>query len=718
MSDLLVLWAILLLVASLVRRRTSVFRDVALATIAAGATALVAVRMMTGDWPDLGGALTASDPPGVVPSLRLAAATAAVITASPHLSRPFRRIGHWLITGAAVGLVIIGATTPGGAIMALLIAGATGAIVHLVFGSSAGRPGLDEVHDALTELGVESTDLAVAERQVAGVYTLQCNDPDGRRLRVLVYGRDAWDTQLLVRIWRVLWYRRTEALSLTRLQQAEHEAFLTLHAANRGVSVPGVVTAGRTVQNDALLVLRWDLEPLGDEIDDATLADMWSIVDSLAVADIAHGDLAPSRFLRDGDGRLVLTGLGGAAVAPIEDQVRADQAQLLVTTALLVGAERALAAAIAHLGAEGLAPVLPYLQTAALGGELRRDGRVDKLDLDDFRKAAAGVAAIEPPSLAKLRRVSLGALIRMALLSLAAYSILSAMGDVDFEELWQELQDATWAWVIVGFLAGQTPRLAQPISTRGASPIPLPYGPVYALQLAISFVNLAIPSTAARVAINVRFFQRQGVPPASAVSIGAIDGFGGFVVQVLILTLTLVLGLGSVELDIDPSSAISSLVNLLVIIVVAAIVVLIVALVVPKLRRWVWAKIEPWVHQVWSTVQNLKSPLKVLEILGGNLLSELLFAATLGIFLEAFGSSTSFANLLVINVTASLFAGLMPIPGGIGVTEGALIAGLTAAGIPSTVAFAAVILYRMATFYLPPIWGAFAFRWLERNKYL
>jgi uncharacterized protein (TIRG00374 family) len=60
----------------------------------------------------------------------------------------------------------------------------------------------------------------------------------------------------------------------------------------------------------------------------------------------------------------------------------------------------------------------------------------------------------------------------------------------------------------------------------------------------------------------------------------------------------------------------------------------------------------------------------------------------------------------------------MPIPGGIGVTEGALIAGLTAAGIPPTVAFAAVMLYRMATFYLPPIWGAFAFRWLERNKYL
>ncbi len=29
-----------------------------------------------------------------------------------------------------------------------------------------------------------------------------------------------------------------------------------------------------------------------------------------------------------------------------------------------------------------------------------------------------------------------------------------------------------------------------------------------------------------------------------------------------------------------------------------------------------------------------------------------------------------------------------------------------------------MILYRIATFYLPPLWGCFAFRSLERNQYL
>jgi len=60
----------------------------------------------------------------------------------------------------------------------------------------------------------------------------------------------------------------------------------------------------------------------------------------------------------------------------------------------------------------------------------------------------------------------------------------------------------------------------------------------------------------------------------------------------------------------------------------------------------------------------------------------------------------------------------MPIPGGIGVVEGGLILGLTQVGVPEEAAFGAVMLYRMATFYLPPIWGYFAFRWLEKTRQL
>jgi uncharacterized membrane protein YbhN (UPF0104 family) len=66
----------------------------------------------------------------------------------------------------------------------------------------------------------------------------------------------------------------------------------------------------------------------------------------------------------------------------------------------------------------------------------------------------------------------------------------------------------------------------------------------------------------------------------------------------------------------------------------------------------------------------------------------------------------------------SLFAGLLPVPGGIGVAEAGLTLGLQAAGLPSETAFAIALAYRFATFYLPPIWGWFCYRWLIRERYL
>jgi glycosyltransferase 2 family protein len=44
--------------------------------------------------------------------------------------------------------------------------------------------------------------------------------------------------------------------------------------------------------------------------------------------------------------------------------------------------------------------------------------------------------------------------------------------------------------------------------------------------------------------------------------------------------------------------------------------------------------------------------------------------------------------------------------------------GLTAAGMSEEAALSAVLLYRAATFYVPPLWGFFALRWLQRRAYL
>ena len=111
-------------------------------------------------------------------------------------------------------------------------------------------------------------------------------------------------------------------------------------------------------------------------------------------------------------------------------------------------------------------------------------------------------------------------------------------------------------------------------------------------------------------------------------------------------------------------------------------------------------------------------PTKVLQLFGGNFVAQVLMAMTLGMCLRAFGAQTSLVNLILINTLASLFSGVMPVPGGIGVMEAALAWGLVAAGIPESTAIATAMTFRIVTFYLPPIWGAYALRVLRRREYL
>jgi hypothetical protein len=60
-------------------------------------------------------------------------------------------------------------------------------------------------------------------------------------------------------------------------------------------------------------------------------------------------------------------------------------------------------------------------------------------------------------------------------------------------------------------------------------------------------------------------------------------------------------------------------------------------------------------------------------------------------------------------------AAATPTPGGVGAVEAALIAGLTATGVPTEQAVPAVLVYRIATFWLPVLPGWLAFTLLTRR---
>ena len=720
LADALWLWAIVLMLIALLRRRLGIVGQALAALALATVIGLVAARLAIGSWPEVASAVTGSSHGPPFPNVRVALASAVVVTVAPYLVRPLRVLGRWILALGVTGAAVISGVTPMGTLTALLIAVAAAAGVRLALGTSIGRPPVSLVAAGLAGLGVAARGLEPAERQVAGVFQVRGTDEAGRALTVKVYGRDAYDTQLVARSWRRLWYQGAgPPIGVGRLQAAEHEAFVTLLAGGAGLPTHEVVTAAATATDDALLVLRGDARPLASlepgRIDDAMLRGAWWALAVLGGLGIAHRQIAPETVVLI-DGAVGFVDLAGATVGRDVHLLATDRAQLLMATACLAGSERALDTAISELGREGVADLLPYLQSAATTTELHRALRAHGQDVDALREEAAARVGVDPPELARLRRVSWRSAIQVGLLALASYAILTAAGGVDWGEVSTALEDAAWGWIALALLVAQLPRLTQAVATLGSVPARLPFGPVYAMQLATGYMNVALPSNLARMAVSIRFFQRQGLSAPTAVASGAIDSFASTAVQAVLLALLLAFSGSSLEVSLPlPSGGARTL---LVILIAVVLVSALVLALVPRLRRGIAGHLRRWGPEIRAALSGLRSSDKLGLLLLGSLATEVLFAAALGLFAHGFGYDISLAELLVINIGVSLLGSLVPVPGNIGVAEFGLTVGLVAAGMTEETAFAAVLLYRIATFYLPPLWGFVALGWLQRNRYL
>jgi uncharacterized membrane protein YbhN (UPF0104 family) len=195
-----------------------------------------------------------------------------------------------------------------------------------------------------------------------------------------------------------------------------------------------------------------------------------------------------------------------------------------------------------------------------------------------------------------------------------------------------------------------------------------------------------------------------------------VDSVVSNLTQLTLLVLLLVFSSANLSLDLNTPSG-DSLRLLWVLIGLVVLVVLVVVLV-RRIRRAIVERLRTWLPQMRSALTALATPQKIAMLVGGNIATEILFATALGLFARSLGYPISLPDLLVINMSVSLLSSFIPVPGGVGVSEFGLTLGLTSAGLPEQTALAAVLLYRLSTFYLPPIWGFFALRWLQRNRYL
>ena len=709
-------WALTLFCFALFGKRDVLAFEVLAASVLALAICTVVAIIVTDDASRVLTEMFDTDGPPTFPPAALAMTTAVISTVAPYITLPFRRFGRALMVGQLLAAVFLGVALGSGAVTALAVGSLAGSVCHLVAGSPGGFPTPGRVGAELAQLGVTVDDLVPVRMRRDGVALLEGLDREGK-LNVKVYGRDAWDGELLASAWSHLWYRDTRhATRLGRSEQVEHEGFMTFLASRAGVRVHELVTAGRADKGDALIVFRPVGTPL--DVDDVTLsaAEVDSLWDQLALlhaGGIAHRRIDLDRIVRHDDGTAGFGDLSSLSVHAREVDLLKDRAQLFAVATLTAGEDAAVVSARKALGDPDLVDVLPYMQQAALPPISRAALNRQDVDFDDVRKRVADTLGAEKVELVKLRRVTWGSVLNMALLTIAAYAIIGMLGGIDFVEFGNALKDANWWWLLFALFIGQLPRVSAAFSTMGSSRDPLPLGPTIALQFATCYINLTVPSSAGRVALTTRYFQRNGVPVATALSAGFIDTLSQTLIQISIFVLIFFGSDIDFDLEFD-TDELSGLATIALIVLAALIVAVAIVAFVPSIRRRVLAPLR----QMKDALQVLRMPTHVLMLFGGNLGSEIMFAITLAMVTRGFGYELPLTQFLLINVVVSLFGSIIPVPGGIGVMEAGLTMGLTRAGVDADTAFAIALTHRFITFYLPPIWGLMSYQWLIKHRFL
>ena len=721
--------AIALVALALVARRWTVARDIGLSAAGTAVVSGILVVLLGSN----GGR-----PGGIVingyymrfPVLQVAVFMAVATAALPYLARGVQRLIEIFIAVVALASAVGGHGLPLNVLGSLAIGWGVTAVVRLVFGSPLGLPSTDDVRLLLEDLGICSGGVHAAARQVWGVAKYEATempraDSPGQRLDIDVYGRDAADAKLLTKAGRFLLYRDSgPSLTITRLQQVEHEAYLTMRAGQLGVAVPEIAAAGTAgPSKDALLAYRLpagialsEADPA--DISDVTLDDLYRQLLTLRRARIAHGAISGDALLVDSATETtVVTDFRNATASASPDQLDRDLAGAIAATAVAVGAERAADAAARCLTPEMLEGALRHLHKPALDPALGRSLRGRRELLPDVRQRAAQAKSIDVPKLAEPRRVSWPTLIMIIGSLIGGWALIGVL--IDVSQSFDTVIGADWLWVVMAFVLAQLAYVASAVEGIGSVPGPLPFGRAVAVEVAKAFSALA-GGTPAVFATRVRFYQQQGYDATVALSSGAIMTASSWIAMTVLFLVSLPFAWGSIHLEATPESGgDSKLVWIILAVVVLVAIVAGVALAVPRLRRLAAEKMRPKVRDIWGNLKQVaSSPRKLVLLVGGSVGSELLVAMALSVSLRAFDDHLRLPVLIVVITLAGIIGGISPSPGGMGVVEAGMILGLTAAGVSEADATAAVFIQRLFTSYLPPIWGWATLVWMRKREYL
>jgi undecaprenyl-diphosphatase len=281
---------------------------------------------------------------------------------------------------------------------ALLSGWVAGAAILVLLGAPTRRPTAQTISDGLALNGLPMASLEPASVDARGSTPYFGVGDDGDRYFVKALGHDERSADLLFRLFRYVQRRNLgDERPFSSLRRAvEHEAFLALAARDVGVRTPRL-RAVATAEPNAM-VLAYEavdgksidgLEPAA--LTDEVLTAIWLQIAHLHQHRIAHRDLRLANIFLASDGEVWMIDFGFSELAASDLLLANDVAELVASSSVVVGPERATAHAAAVVDAATLSFATKRLQPWALSGATRSALKQQPGLLDDLRKRLAPV---------------------------------------------------------------------------------------------------------------------------------------------------------------------------------------------------------------------------------------------------------------------------------------------------------------------------------------
>lgn len=675
----------------------------ALATVAAAAGAAASTALWRSHHSEVSHVVVYGSRP---PVFLVATAFCGFVVAADLPRRP--GWARWSV-GCATALLLSGladgALKPFAAALAAIGGPMAGWAVRWAVGVPSNRPPDAELGAWLAARDLGTIQLAPASRKVrnlvAGVLA------DGDHIEVHFANRDTRGSGAARRAWALLRLRpaaagQTASGSRARVQEM---ALACALADRAGVTAPRLVLL-ESLPDDTLALVTTvpDGSPAQPQMSSLVARSLFESLAALHRAGVAHRDLRAQNLVVEG----VSTGfanLDSAVPGAGSLSRQLDVAQLVTTVARLSDpdtAVEALRSGYEDLDEVAVASVLQPVALAPWGWSAMRQASGCLAEV-----RARLVGAGQPVALAHLERFRWRTVISFAALAIAGYVVAGQIASVN---LLGTLSRMSLWWFSVAVLASVVTYWAASANLSAFVTKRLSLMRGLAVQLAASFIGVAMPSTLGYFAVNARYLSRQDLDQRSVTAAVALTQVvNGTTTVLVVVVLGLLTGSGVSHVKVVPGADV-----VIAVLVVAAVLALLWALppTRARLRRVASSYLKGFVGQLLQAVS------RPLRLGAGVATSILLNAGYVTAFLAALHSVGAHPPILataVVYLIGGFVGAAAPTPGGLGGVEAALAAGLTGIGVPTHEAVPAVLIFRFATFWLPIPAGWISYLALQRS---